>query len=227
MKKQTMSIKMHSVIAANCIKLNLENQYVIWLLAKELAAGQGKCPLRDLKRHIVQTLGISDKTFYNYLNKGDFFWHINEQVCFLKSLEKVIACFKPLLKISACFEIDCLNLLASGITPKEICMSAVMGGDKFKKPLSLKYMADILDCSVATVKRNLHPRLIKTHATYLSSKPGFKRHWNSYEFIAGKRLSNKHEKRIIGSLMQPKHTSYKLKKSDDYEHCWEILELAR
>ena len=217
-----MTFKIHTALAVNCIKNNLSEPYFIWLIGKNLSNGKGSILIQELKAQYLNIFGLSNKSFYNHFNKGlDIFYSINNDYCYLRSLQNISNKFESLAKINACFEINSEIIVLNKLKPKQLLINCVICANKRNKPLSLWYISKVLGLDRATVIRNIHKSIVRSITNSRADKSDLRKFWSSYIFIGGKRLSNKKEKPEILDLVNKIHSGIKLKKIDD--NSWEIF----
>lgn len=218
-------LKIHSVLAAYCVKNNLSEPYLLWVIARMLSAGQGRLSVRLLMEIYIKLFSVSKRTAYNHLNKGfNIFYLIVNHEIYLKSITEICKKVSPIIKISACFEIDTHMISDYHLKPKQLLINCVLGADVNGKPLSLSYISRVLNCDKSTITRNIHPQLLNVKTNLNPNKQNLFKFWSSYIFIGGRRLNNKKEKPEIKRLRHKKTADFKLVKNQKGAmDSWEIV----
>ena len=208
-----MKIKIHTSIAAGCVKARLAEPYFLWLLAKGVSDGRGWVTMSELKSMYLSIFNNTERTFYNHFNNGkNIFYNVSKDKCFLSSMDKIIKNIDATIKMNACFLIDTETIALHGLKPKQILINCVLGTDKNNKPLSLWYISDALNLDRSTIIRNIDKSLLKTTTNLRIDKSDMRKFWSSYTFIGGHRLLEKKEKRGPSDLIIKSKKNIKLHK---------------
>lgn len=218
-----MIFKIHTALSANCVKDNLSEPYFIWLLAKNISNnGSGWVNIKDLEIEYINIFECSTKTFYNHLRKNNFniFYSLNDNHCYLNSFKNIVKQFNPIIVANSCFEVEVETIKNNFLKPKQILINCVLGSDKKHKPLSLWYIAEVLNLDKSTITRNIDKSLIKTITNSRADKSDLRKFWSSYIFIGGNRLPAHKEKPEIKLITSKPKSEIKLKK---LKNGWEIL----
>jgi len=205
-------IKIHTSIAASCVRQKLSEPYFIWLFAKN-SSGKGWIKISDLKKIYLSVFGGVDKTFYNHFHKGlNIFYKINQDKCYFFSVNNIIKNLDPAIKTNACFLIDAEFILLNKLKPKQILINCVLASDKNSRPLSLWYISKALNTSRSSIVRNINKSLVKITTNSRADKSDMRKFWSSYTFIGGKRLPDSKEKTVVSDLVLNNKTNIKLHK---------------